>query len=416
MNRKQFVILLVLVAVVGAAGLFIYQRNKGSWQTTGSTLGQKLLGDLPINDVAQINIRADTNEVHLAKKDGLWRVRQRQDYPANYGEISSLLLKLAELKAVRRDPVGPSQLERYQLLAPGSGTNTATLIEFLDQNGKRLNSLLLGKMHMRKPDRRSGMDDFGDASWPDGRYVMTGADTQNVALVADTLSQIDPKPEHWLDKDFFKVNKTRSVSVEFPNATNSWKVTRESESAEWKLADARADENLDSSKVSGLNYALSSPSFNDVLPIDTNPEQVGLDKPTVITLETFENFTYTLKVGAKTNDAYPLTVSVAASFARERTPGENEKPEDKERLDKEFKENLKKLEEKLAQEQAYTNRIYLVSSWTLDSLLKERSQILQEKKKDEPTAEAAVTNQTSSAESPAETSPLQTDESPEENQ
>ena len=197
------------------------------------------------------------------------------------------------------------------------------------------------------------------------------------------------------------MEKIRSIAVTYPVATNSWKVTRDTESAtEWKLADAKPGEQLDSSKTSSFSYALNSPSFNDVLPADTKPEQTGLDKPTVVTLDTFENFTYTIKLGQKTNDNIPLVVAVTAQIPKERTPGKDEKPEDKTKLDKEFKDKQKKLEDKLAQEKAFEKWVYLVSNWTVDSLLKERSQLLAEKKeepkKDEKAAaaEPAGTNDT----------------------
>ena len=174
-------------------------------------------------------------------------------------------------------------------------------------------------------------------------------------------------------------------------ATNSWKVTRDTETAsDWKLADAKPDEKLDSSKTSSFSYALSSPSFNDVLPADTKPEQTGLDKPTVVTLDTFDNFTYTLKLGQKTNDNLPMVVAVTAQIPKERTPGKDEKPEDKTRLDKEFKDKQKKLEDKLTQEQSYGKWIYLVSNWTVDSLLKDRNQLLVEKKEEPKKDEKAA--------------------------
>ena len=160
-------------------------------------------------------------------------------------------------------------------------------------------------------------------------------------------------------------------------------MTRDTETAsDWKLADAKPDEKLDSSKTSSFSYALSSPSFNDVLPADTKPEQAGLDKPTVVTLDTFDNFTYTIKLGQKTNDNLPMVVAVTAQIPKERTPGKDEKPEDKTRLDKEFKEKQKKLEDKLSQEKSYEKWVYLVSNWTVDSLLKERAQLLVEKKEE----------------------------------
>ena len=61
--------------------------------------------------------------------------------------------------------------------------------------------------------------------------------------------------------------------------------------------------------------------------------------------------------------------------------------EDKARLDKEFKETQKKVEDKLSQEKSYEKWVYLVSNWTVDSLLKERAQLLVEKK-EEPKKDA----------------------------
>ncbi len=68
MNRKQFIILLVLVVALGIAGLLLYQRNQGSWQGGGRQgAALKLLGDLPVNDVAAIVIKGGTNQLDLVK-------------------------------------------------------------------------------------------------------------------------------------------------------------------------------------------------------------------------------------------------------------------------------------------------------------------------------------------------------------
>jgi len=385
MNKKQLVILLVLVAVVGGAGLLLYQKQSTSWSGGGAGVGQKLMGEFPVNDVVQLVIKQGTNELILAKKDEIWRVKERGDYPANFSEISGLLLKLRDLKVIQAEKVGPSQLPRLAL-AVGQGTNVPTVVEFRDAGGKAIKTLLLGKQHMRAGAKSSPMDDFGGGGgWPDGRYVMLGG-ADSVAVISDPLSNVEPKPESWLNKDFFKVEKARMVSVTFPNPTNSWQLTRDTEFGDWKLTDAKPEEKLDSSKTSSVSNPLSSPGFVDVL-----TSGGGLDKPTTIAIETFDGFNYAVKVGEKTNDNYHLTMAVSADLPKERTPGKDEKPEDKEKLDKEFKEKQKKLEEKLAQEKAFEKWAYVVSSWTVDSLLKERSQLLVEKKdeskKDEATNE-----------------------------
>ena len=380
MNRNQFSLLLFLVVVLGIAGLMVYNKQNSVGGPGNSAMGKKLLPNLPVNDVAVIALKQGTNQVNLAKKDGTWRVRERKDYPANYSEISDFLIKASDLKIVQSESIGPSQLGRLEL-APGQGTNAALEVAFKDQSDKQIQAVLLGKKHMQKSKTPSPYGDMGDGGFPDGRYVQVAGHSGTVDVISDALSNIEPKPDQWLNKDFFKVDKVRSIAVAFQEPTNSWKLSRETETGEWKLADAKPTEQLDSSKTSSVSNPLSSPSFTDV---DTSsaPDQLGLDKPTVVTLNTFDNFTYTLKVGQKTNDNYPMIMAVAAQISKERTPGKDEKSEDKDKLDKQFKEQQKKLEDKLAQEQAFQNWTYLVSSWTLDPLLKTRTQLLVEKKEE----------------------------------
>jgi hypothetical protein len=225
--------------------------------------------------------------------------------------------------------------------------------------------------------------------------------THAVSVTSETFTEIEPKPEQWLNKDWLKVEKLKSVSVVSTNATNNWKVARETESGSWTLVDPKEGEQVDTNRLSGVGYALSSPSFNDVLSPEAKPEATGLDHALVATLETFDNFVYTVKVGSKTNeDNYPLAVSVAANIVKDRAAGKDEKPEDKEKLDKEFKEKVQKLEDKLKQEKSYEKWTYVVSKWTIDPLLKERKQFLVEKK--EPAKDAAAEGEKKENSNPVE--------------
>ena len=232
MNRKQLGILLVLVIVLGGAGILLRKRQSASWDTGNAAIGKKLLGDFPVNDVSHIVLKQGTNEVNLAKKDELWRVRERNDYPANYSEITDFILKAKDLKVVQTDKVGPSQLPRYGLVT-GSASNAAMTVELKGQADKSIRTLLLGKKHMKKSDRPSPYGgEMGEEGWPDGRYVKTGTDSENVVLISEALDNIKPQPENWLNKEFFKVEKVKSIAVAFPAATNSWKLSRETEAAE----------------------------------------------------------------------------------------------------------------------------------------------------------------------------------------
>jgi hypothetical protein len=378
MNLKQLGILLALVIVIGVAGFAIHKRQQSSWSGGGADVGKKLLGDFPFNDVTHISITHGTNALNLEKKDDLWRVRERADYPANFSQISEFLLKARDLKIVQTEEIGASQLPRMEL-ARGQGSNSAVGVQFDGQGNKPIRTLLLGKKHMKQSSAPSQPE--GEEAFPDGRYVQVGTNSQTVALISDPLDNAEPNPEQWLNKDFIHIEKPKSIEVDFPAATNSWKLTRASETGEWKLADAKPGEDLDSSKSSGVTSPFSSPNFTDVLPGSKLGES-ATNHPTTVKIDTFDNFNYTIKVGAKTNDDYLVTITVTAQLPKERAAGKDEKAADKAGLDKEFKDTQQKLADKLKQEQSFEKWTYLVPSWVVDPVLKERGQLLAEKKKD----------------------------------
>jgi len=378
MNRNQLTLLVVLGLAVGGLALLVTRRDTASFQSSAPQLGQKLLPAFPLNEVRQIVIHQSTNELVLSRAEEDWTVQNRHGYPAKFSTVGDFLRKIWELKAVRTEQVGPSQLARLELLNPAQGAGSGTLVEFKDQAGKVVASVLLGKQHLRKSETPSPAG--GSESFPDGRYLLVPDGSKNVAVVTETFSEVDPKPDRWLDKDFFKVEKLKSISVTQTNATNSWKLVREVENGELKFSEANPGEQLDTGKSSPLGNVFSFPSFNDVAAPQTPPSETGLDHPILARIETFDGFGYDVKIGNKTaEDNYYFRVAVSADLPRERTPGKDEKPEDRERLDKEFKDSQVKLEEKLKQEKAFENWTYLVSKWTVDPLLKERNDLLAEK-------------------------------------
>src|SRR5215469_5920049 len=182
MNRKQLIILLALVILLGGTLWFFQRPGASGFAPTSSGMGSKLLGDFDVNKVAHIDLKQGTNEVNLVKKDDLWRVRERYDYPAAYSQISDFLLKVRDLKVVQTEDVGASQLPRLALV-PGKGTNAALVVDFKYQSDKSMKTLLLGKQLMKKS--KGGQPDMGemggDTGFPDGRYVKVGADSPNVA-------------------------------------------------------------------------------------------------------------------------------------------------------------------------------------------------------------------------------------------
>ena len=376
MKRKQIVILLVLVAITGGIGFFLQKRSQSEW-TQSSASAARIL-DFPINDVARVVIRGANGQVNITKKNDLWVVEEKTDYPANFERASKLIRQLWDLHPVQELKVSQSQFSRLELVEPGppqdtspvanKGDKSGTVVELKDKDGKTLARLVAGKQDMRKGE---GPRQF---PMPMGRYVLA-PQTGRVALVSHTID-VDAKPESWLKPDFIKIEDPESIALQDQSVARHWTLTRSDAKADWKLVDAKASEELNKPVVSSFASMLSALRFTDVLPPDANPAEHGLDKPEVLTIRTFDRFAYTLKIGKVPGSNYAVAVSVTVDPVTQRTASPDEKPEDKVKLDEEFKTRLKQLEEKAASEREFEKRIYLVPKYNLDILLKDRADLL----------------------------------------
>ncbi len=380
MKRNQLILLVAAVLIIGIIGIVTYKKRTGDWSEVGQ-ISEKLFSNFPLDDVAKITIKNSKAELNLVKKNDVWRVKERDDFPANFNEISEFLRKMWEMKRGLPVEVGPSKLGVLELLPPDKGTNSGTLVEFKDKNDKVLATLILGKKSVKKSP-------MGE-EFPDGRFVIVNNDIKTVSQLTEVFANVEPKPDVWLDKEFFKIEKAKSFELISTNSADSWKIYRDTETNEWKMVGLNPGEEADKVKLAAVGSALSYPTFVDVIP-KSQTNNTRLDKPVKLVVETFDGFTYNLNIGNKTpDDNYYLAFNVNANLPKERTPQKDEKPEEKEKKDKEFQDSLKKLKDKFEKEKKYENWNYLVTKWTIETVLKTRKDLLVEKK-DEKATENSV--------------------------
>ena len=107
---------------------------------------------------------------------------------------------------------------------------------------------------------------------------------------------------------------------------------------------------LDLQKAYDASSALYSLQVADAAPGVTDAD-AGLDKPTTVRAETFEGWTYELKIGKPAPDnRYYSRSSVTGVVPEARKALGDEKAEDKEKADKVFAEQKELLAAKLARE------------------------------------------------------------------
>jgi hypothetical protein len=376
MNRKQFFILLAALAVITTAGLLVLNRHKQSWTIREAKVGEKLLPAFRPNDIAAIHIKAAA-DLNIENKDGVWRVRERGNYPANFDHIKNLLVRIKDIRIVQSDEIGPSQRPRVELGEPGTGVGGGTLIEFKDVQGKVLDSLLVGKRHMRA---ETSSDPYRMRGLFDGCYVLSPKEPSNVLLISDELAGVSGQPGAWLNTEFCKIEHVKLVSLSGTDGTGLWTLARESESKPWTLADAKPGEVLDGTKAAQTTEMLNFLGFVDLVSA-TEPSESSLEKPLELSIETFDHFFYRLRIRRPLKNAgnYQVAISIRADIPSARVTAPDEKPQDKQRLDDEFQTSINRLRAKLAHESRFTSNDcnYLVEPRLLEPLLCKRADLLE---------------------------------------
>src|SRR5687768_7716209 len=123
MNRKQFLILVVALILLGGAGLALFWQDIADYRASGQKIGAKLLPELKVADVAQMDIRDAKNKTTLQRKDNNWVVVERGNYPADFKAISDLIIKLIDLKVVQSEQIGETLMPRVELVEPAKVKN-----------------------------------------------------------------------------------------------------------------------------------------------------------------------------------------------------------------------------------------------------------------------------------------------------
>ncbi len=367
MNRKQFLWLMLAVLLLGGAGLALFWKDLTAYRDSGAGIGAQLLPGLKVSDVAKLRLQDASGEVTLELKDKVWRVAQRGGYPADFSEISGLILKLLDAKVVQSETVGKSLHGRLDLLAPGKDVKegSGTLLELGDAAGKTLASMVLGKVSLKKdplnplPNARDGV--------PAGRHILVAGKGDNVVVVSDPLEKAVARPGAWVARDFFKVERIRRLQV--AGERGSWAIARDEEWGQWKFAAGGG--RLDPSAAVSANNALGNLSFNDVIVDD----ETGAKAALTVTAETFDNLSYTIGLAPQADGNFVLRFKVAGEPPKTRKPEPKEKPEDAEKLDKEFAENRQRLEARIMLEQARSQWAYVVPAKQLAPLLAGREQL-----------------------------------------
>ena len=419
MNKKNL-IALVVVATLGVIA-YLTSKNNDDQPSSKTGIGAEVVKKIDPTKITAITITDKDGSVTLEQKDQQWNVLERDGFEAKFEDIQQLVSDSVTLKSLRQINASEKQYGRFELVDPSTSQDKSGLkLEFKGSDKKVLKTLLIGKKSSSNSGANAGSP-FGSSD--NQRFVLADGIINVIEIdYSSALNDIAADASEWLNKDdFLKIEKIKSVSVNHPDKANSWSLTREKDGDDMTLVDAKEGEKLDSSKGNSAGRVFGFANFDDVASKETDPKDIGMDKAVSANIETFEGYTFAIKMSKSGEDHY-MTVNAAGTRvpqddeskarvpqpdeSKPREPGKDEKPEDKERLDKEHADNLAKLitdrekahkdsqaKTKADRDKAFSDNLaklkklegwtFKVTSFTFDAIYKTRAEMMEEEKEEE---------------------------------
>ncbi len=392
MKTKQLIILLAVVVVLAAIATFKNHRSNAGWRESLSETATTMLPeDFDESAIYSINIKDNARSITMHRGDNGWTIADKYDYPANFKELTRFITDLTETKIAQSVPASDEQLAAMKL-TDESGAVSVTLA---DKDGKPLKTITFGKKVEKESDPAKmspQMMMYGmGGNIPLGRYVSMDGST---VIVANTFALVDEPIKDWFDSEFFKISDMKSATLS-QNGTALWSVSRDSSSADLNLiGDIPADKELDKAKLTAIKSAFSWIRFNDVAAPNAAAKEIGMETPKVLTVIGFDDNIYKITFGSPVDGKQYIKVSINWNGATVRTPADDEKPEDKAKLDADFAKKVKESQDKAKElNDRLSQWTYEVGTNALSSVDKAFADFLKDKPKEEPKKEETKAEQ-----------------------
>ncbi|MEN2494925.1 MAG: hypothetical protein TECD_00835 [Hyphomicrobiaceae bacterium hypho_1] len=207
MRPWQYTIITIsaLLSII-AAGLV---HSVYSTKTTENVKGEKLLPDFDryADNISSIVIQSgETILTLIKKKEGTWRLSERDFYPVQHKKVYALLNQIANAELIETKTRNPELFKLLEVEDPSKENVNSKRIRLLDEKGYTLSDIVLGKLRYSAFGR--------DKS---GTYVRRFSDTQT--WLTNTIIQIPLDIPEWVNSKFLNLpaNKINLVTLTPPN-------------------------------------------------------------------------------------------------------------------------------------------------------------------------------------------------------
>ena len=292
-----------LAILGGATLLFVLLAAFAVWQQSAS-LAPKFeqrpffpgLTD-QINQLGEVAITSKSGTTHIKLQQGKWVVVERNNYPADLGQLRTVAVGMADLTTLEPKTGRADWLNYLGLGDPAKGGD-AVGVKLSDASGKTFAEVFVGKS-------QGAADDLGRTQL----YVRKP--NENTSWLA--RGNLAPKPNaaDWLDKNVIAIARDRLKGATITPPTGpGYTLARDSkDQQDFKLLDMPAGRSLSfEGSPDGVASAVLGFTFDDVAKAD----QFDFSRAPQSVTHTFDGLDMTVKIATKGQEHW-ATISAATT-------------------------------------------------------------------------------------------------------
>lgn len=283
MSKLNQILAITLVVQVALAAFVFWPRP------AASSGGGPLLPDYKAADVTSLTIsNNEGKKLVLAKNGENWVLPEAGDFPADAAKITPLLDKIEKVRTNR-------------LVTQTEGSHARLKVAAADFNSLLDIGLKEGASHKLY---------VGSSAGASATHVR--ADDQPEVYLTGDLTSFDANVQAsgWINTLYFTVPQTATTGLTLENANGTFEFVKEGE--KWTFKGLKAGEIFNETNFTTLLSQASSINMSEPLG-QTEEAAYGLDKPlATVTLKTADK-TYTLTVGAKSDEDNSYVVKSSES-------------------------------------------------------------------------------------------------------
>jgi hypothetical protein len=307
-----------VVSLLLAVGLY---SGASRW-STGVIEGSAFLPDLPrdLPKVTAVEVTQGGRKLTLERAGEAWRVRDRGGYPAKTEAVRQLLVQLAEARLIEPRTSVKTRHALLELEEPSAADAKSRGVRLLDQSGKPVASVVLGKARFEAfGSGRSGL--YVRRAGEDQSWLATGdpkvtadlrdwVDTKLLALEAAKVAKV--VLEHPGEEPLVVERTPAEAKADTAKPANATPIPPPAAAKDGKFRVAKVPDGMKLKKDAGVDQIVdgfASIDFEDVRKLDAAPSG---DKVSIVKVEQEGGPALTLRL-RRDGDAAWLSLEAAGA-------------------------------------------------------------------------------------------------------